>query len=297
MTTTTLSTRLQDIPMKRIIPDPWQPRTDFEPVALAELRDSIEANGLLQPITVQHAGGRREQYTIVSGERRYRAVELLEWETIPALVMLDELPGMQLRVLQLMENLARKDLNPVEEGRACKNLMDHGYSAGDVAYQVGRPQAHVTMMVGVLDAHDDVQHLVVQGTIQPRLAAAMGKLDVNQQGQVLHRMTTEKLDSVTAVMACRALVEQKQQSVMFEPELDEEEVAAVRDYRSTFEAICLKVNTLLEKEAKRPGALARAMGENAKAEDEKLGMLIGSLQKVRWTLRREQAKAQEATVE
>jgi hypothetical protein len=106
-------------------------RQAFEPVALQELADSIAAHGLAQPITVRPiAGG---LYQIVAGERRFRAMQLLGWERVPALVR--DLDDRQASAIMLVENLNRVDLNPIDEARAySKRMTEFSWAVSDIAH-------------------------------------------------------------------------------------------------------------------------------------------------------------------
>jgi ParB family chromosome partitioning protein len=110
---------LREVPVTAIRPNPFQPRRDFDPAALAELAASIEASGLLQPVIVRTSGA---GYELVAGERRWRAVQQLGWARVPAVVR--DVDDRALLTLALIENLQREDLNPIEEARAYQRLAD-----------------------------------------------------------------------------------------------------------------------------------------------------------------------------
>lgn len=288
MTTTAAERQVLDIKVGDIFADPDQPRQEFDPSRVRELADSMATYGLLQPITVREARP-HGRFTLVTGERRWRAAKLLEWDTMPAIVLDDELETLDIRILQLLENVARVDLSPLEEARAYGALVEMGLTARDIAVQVGKASAHVTTMLGTLNARPDVQQLMEQGHVQPKLAAAMGKLDHNRQGQVLRRMTEQKLDTVQAIMLCNKLASETQQSMMLEPELSEEDAQAAREYKAAMESVGSKVKKLLDMELRQPGSLGRALAAHLELEDAAIGDLIGGLNKLRWALRRHQA--------
>ncbi len=151
---------LRDVAVELIAPNPRQPRRRFDEDALAALSDSIRARGLLQPIVVRPiAGG---TYELVAGERRLRAARMAELETVPALVR-DTEDGERLE-LALAENMAREDLNPIEEARACATLVeDLGLTKEDVGRRVGRSRVAVSNLIRLLDLPDDVLELVESG--------------------------------------------------------------------------------------------------------------------------------------
>ncbi len=111
---------LREIPIELIRPNPTQPRRHFDEPSLLALADSIRARGVLQPVVVRPLAGGR--YELVAGERRLRASELAELDTIPAIVR--ETDDAERLELALIENMARADLTPVEEARACATMVD-----------------------------------------------------------------------------------------------------------------------------------------------------------------------------
>src|SRR5206468_6031391 len=148
---------LRDIPLDLIAPNPRQPRHHFDEPALLALADSIRARGVLQPVVVRPLAGGR--YELVAGERRLRAAGLAELETIPAIVR--ETDDAERLELALIENMARADLNPVEEARACATLVDDlGMSKEEVARRVGRSRVAVANLIRMLELPDEVLTMV-----------------------------------------------------------------------------------------------------------------------------------------
>jgi ParB family transcriptional regulator, chromosome partitioning protein len=148
---------LRDIPLDLIGPNPSQPRRHFDEPALIALADSISARGVLQPIVVRPLAGGR--YELVAGERRFRAARIAELDTIPAIVR--ETDDAERLELALIENMARADLNPVEEARACATLVDDlGMSKEEVARRVGRSRVAVANLIRTLELPDEVLTMV-----------------------------------------------------------------------------------------------------------------------------------------
>lgn len=148
---------LREIPLELIGPNPRQPRRHFDEPALIALADSIRARGLLQPVVVRPLAGGR--YELVAGERRLRAAGIAELDTIPAIVR--ETNDSERLELALVENMARADLNPVEEARACATLVDDlGMSKEDVARRVGRSRVAVSNLIRMLDLPDEALTMV-----------------------------------------------------------------------------------------------------------------------------------------
>jgi len=148
---------LRDIPIELIRPNPSQPRRHFDEPSLLALADSIRARGVLQPVVVRPLAGGR--YELVAGERRLRAAELAELQSIPAIVR--ETDDAERLELALIENMARADLNPVEEARACATLVDDlGMSKEEVARRVGRSRVAVANLIRMLGLPDETLTMV-----------------------------------------------------------------------------------------------------------------------------------------
>ena len=148
---------LRDIPIELIHPNPNQPRRHFDEPSLLALADSIRARGVLQPVVARPLAGGR--YELVAGERRLRAAELAELESIPAIVR--ETDDAERLELALIENMARADLNPVEEARACATLVDDlGMSKEEVARRVGRSRVAVANLIRMLGLPDETLTMV-----------------------------------------------------------------------------------------------------------------------------------------
>lgn len=156
-----------DLPLADILPNPWQPRHEFDEEALTDLADSIRREGVLSPILVV----RREGDTLlVSGERRLRAAKIAGLETIPAIVR--QLDDRAMATIALVENIQRADLNALEEAQGYARLMaDTDQSAAQVAEAVGKSRAHVANMVRLLDLPEEVLALLAEG----RLTAGHGR--------------------------------------------------------------------------------------------------------------------------
>jgi ParB family chromosome partitioning protein len=153
---------LRDIPLDLIQPNERQPRTSFEQESLTRLAESIKSRGVLQPLVVRAlAGG---SYELVAGERRLRAAKLAELDTVPALVR-DTEDWERLEVA-LAENMAREDLNPVEEARACAMLVDDlGITKAEVGRRVGRSRVAISNLIRLLDLPDEALELIESGQL------------------------------------------------------------------------------------------------------------------------------------
>src|SRR5687767_15453047 len=145
-----------------IRPNAQQPRKEFGGEALLALSESIKARGILQPLVVRPLPG--GEYELIAGERRLRAAKLAGLEQVPALVRdTDDTDRLE---LALIENMAREDLNPVEEARACSLLVEElGLTREDVGRRVGRSRVAVSNLLRILDLPDDVLDLLAEGTL------------------------------------------------------------------------------------------------------------------------------------
>src|SRR4051794_959610 len=153
---------LRDVPVEMIVPNPKQPRQRFDEATLAGLAQSVRRGGVLQPVLVRPLPG--GTYELVAGERRWRAAQLAGLETVPALVRASD-DGQALEAA-LIENMAREDLNPVEEARACAALVeDLGLTREKVGRRVGRSRVAVSNLLRLLDLPDETLALLEDGTL------------------------------------------------------------------------------------------------------------------------------------
>jgi ParB family chromosome partitioning protein len=151
---------LREIPVELIDPNPRQPRRDIDEASLVQLADSLRERGVLQPVLLRPVPG--GTYELIAGERRWRAARLAGFETVPALVRAHDDAGSL--ELALIENMAREDLNPVEEARACALLVDElGLTREDVGRRVGRSRVAVSNLLRLLDLPDEVLDLLAAG--------------------------------------------------------------------------------------------------------------------------------------
>ncbi len=171
----------QEIAVASIRPNPEQPRRTFDPEQLQQLADSIEAHGLLQPVVVVERG---EGYTLIAGERRWRAATLLKLRTIPAIVRTaNEQEQLE---LALVENIQRSDLNALDEARAYRHLIDDfGLTQERVAASVGRSRPAVANSLRILETAPRVQQGVADGTISGGHARALASLGDHGTQEVL----------------------------------------------------------------------------------------------------------------
>src|SRR3954464_8229615 len=154
--------QLRDIPVDLVAPNPKQPRRRFDEATLAGLAESVRQRGVLQPVLVRPVPG--GTYELVAGERRWRAAQLAGLDVVPALVR----PADDAQALEvaLIENMAREDLNPVEEARACAALVEElGLTREEVGRRVGRSRVAVSNLLRLLDLPDEALALLEDGAL------------------------------------------------------------------------------------------------------------------------------------
>jgi ParB family chromosome partitioning protein len=153
---------LRMLPVDTIVPNPRQPRRDFDDEALRALAGSLESQGVLQPVLVRPRTDGR--YELVAGERRWRAAQIAGLERVPAIVR--ERADIAALEAALVENMAREDLNPIEEARACAALVEElGLTREQVGARVGRSRVAVSNLVRLLDLPDDVIAMLQAGQL------------------------------------------------------------------------------------------------------------------------------------
>ena len=212
------------IKISRITPRGDQPRKKFDENALQVLADSIRTHGVIQPIVVRELGGLQENYEIIAGERRWRAARMAGLDEIPAVVM----TGDELKVAEvaLIENLQRKDLNPIEEAMAYRALIEKfGLKQEEVAQQAGKSRSAVANMLRLLELPDEILELVQDEKLSMGHARALLGLENEDQMLPLAEMTMEKELSVREV---ESLVRKYNAVSDEEPEVAEDSTAKQR---------------------------------------------------------------------
>lgn len=159
-----------ELPLAQLRPNPYQPRTEFDSEGLDELKESIQRHGILQPVVVRRVVG---GFELVSGERRLRAAKALGLERIPAIVR-DSVSDAEMLELALVENLQRRDLDPIEKARGYRGLQDKLKLTQDqVAQRVGLNRATVANHLRLLDLPASVQEALAQSKLQMGHARAL----------------------------------------------------------------------------------------------------------------------------
>jgi ParB family chromosome partitioning protein len=173
------------IRLDRIVPDPNQPRKEFDEASLGELADSLKTRGQLQPIRVRWDEA-AEVYVVVVGERRLRAAQQAGLDSVVCVVAPGNATPEELLEDQLVENALRQDLKPVEEARAYRQLLDRlGISQRQLAERLHVSPQKVTRALALLDLPADVQESVEQGAIAPQTAYEISRIEDSAEQQEL----------------------------------------------------------------------------------------------------------------
>ena len=245
--------RIQDIELDKIVPNRYQPRREFSDDSIKELAETLDKDGLLQPIVVRENG--EDQYEIIAGERRYRAAKSLNWETIPAIV--NNMNDDQAASLALIENLQREDLNPIDEAKAYTNLMKlNDLTQTALAKDMGKSQSYVANKLRLLKLDDDVQKALVEGKITARHGRALLNLSDDDQERVLKEIEEKGLNvKQTEEIA-------KDVNAYFNPKPKEKETKRERVVKRIPKDLKVQINTI-----KKAVKLAKDSGIKVKVKE------------------------------
>ena len=245
--------QIQDIELDKIVPNRYQPRREFSDDSIKELAETLDKDGLLQPIVVREDG--EDHYEIIAGERRYRAAKSLNWETIPAIV--NNMNDDQAASLALIENLQREDLNPIDEAKAYTNLMKlNDLTQTALAKDMGKSQSYVANKLRLLKLDDDVQKALMEGKITARHGRALLNLSDDDQERVLKEIEDKGLNvKQTEEIA-------KDVDAYFNPKPKEKETKRERVVKRIPKDLKVQINTI-----KKAVKLAKDSGIKVKVKE------------------------------
>ena len=184
----------RSLPVGRLQPGKYQPRTQMDPASLEELAASIRAQGLMQPILVRPVGDGQggERYEIVAGERRWRAAQMAGLEDVPTLVR--EIPDESALAMALIENIQRENLNPLEEAQGLQRLIDEfSMTHQQAADAFGRSRPAASNLLRLLQLAPPVQEMLMRGELDMGHARALLPLSAVLQIQLAQRIVQKGL--------------------------------------------------------------------------------------------------------
>lgn len=159
------------LPVEKIVPNPDQPRRDFQPEALNDLANSLRQKGVIQPLIVRQIG-QEDRYEIVAGERRWRAAQIAQLHELPVIVR--EFSDSEVLEIAIIENIQRAELNAIEEALAYKQLMQRfGHTQEKIAEALSRSRSHIANLLRLLALPEDVQQMVKGGKLSAGHARAL----------------------------------------------------------------------------------------------------------------------------
>ncbi len=200
---------MAEIAIADIVPNPTQPRTQFDEEALDELADSIRQLGVIQPVTVRKSAGGK--YVIISGERRWRAAQRADLTTLPAYIR--EVDDENLHAMALVENIQRQDLNAIEIALGMQRLIDECHLTQDaLSEKVGKKRSSVSNYLRLLKLPNEVQLALKEGLISMGHAKAIAGAPAEEQLRVLKRCVKKSLSVRQAEELVRTLSEQPAQT-------------------------------------------------------------------------------------
>ncbi|WP_223787236.1 ParB/RepB/Spo0J family partition protein [Marinicella meishanensis] len=184
------TSELQTLQTDQLQPGQYQPRSIMDQGKLQELADSIEAQGIVQPIVVRHIAGNR--YEIIAGERRWRAAQLAQLTEVPVLVK--QVDDQQTIAMALIENIQREDLNPLEEALALQRLIEEfTITHAQAAEAVGRSRVAVSNLLRLLELTPKVKDMLNDGLLEMGHARCLLALDEAQQWPAAQQISSKKM--------------------------------------------------------------------------------------------------------
>jgi ParB family chromosome partitioning protein len=182
------------LPVQRLRPGKYQPRTRMDQTSLLELAESIKAQGLVQPILVRRisTGAEGDEYEIIAGERRWRAAQLANLDEVPVLIR--DIPDEQALAIALIENIQREDLNPLEEAMGLQRLIDEFHlTHQQAADAVGRSRSGATNLLRLQQLTPPVQELLMDGSLDMGHARALLAIEGAEQVQLAQQIAQKRL--------------------------------------------------------------------------------------------------------
>lgn len=209
---------IKKIKITQIEPNKTQPRTDFDEEKIEALADSIREYGIIQPIVVKL--NKNGFYTIIAGERRWRAARVAGLKEVPALIK--EVSEQTEKEITLIENLLREDLNAIEEALGIKELMDlYGLTQDEVSKKIGKSRPAVTNTLRLLNLPKEIQDLVIEGLLSPGHARCLAVIEnVKLAQEIAEKIIAQQMSVRQAEAYIQALFREKKETKKTKEEVE-----------------------------------------------------------------------------
>jgi ParB family chromosome partitioning protein len=219
-------TPINRLPIHSIQPNPLQPRSVFDAARLAELSQSIVANGIIQPLIVRKVG---DQFHLIAGERRWRAAKLAGLADVP--VVVQELSDSRVLEVALIENIQREDLNPIEVAIAFEKLAGElGLSHEEIGQRTGKDRSTITNMLRLLRLPGDIQIMLAEKRLSMGHAKAILALaDEDLQREVAEKAAAQGMSVRQVEQMVQKMTQSREPKKATEPEVDPNVKAAIRE--------------------------------------------------------------------
>ncbi|MDY6799112.1 MAG: ParB/RepB/Spo0J family partition protein [Pseudomonadota bacterium] len=217
---------LRNIPIDLIQRGRYQPRRDMDPAALQELADSIRRQGVMQPVVVRPI--QEGRYELIAGERRWRATQMAELDSIPAIIR--EVTDETAIALALIENIQRENLNPIEEAFALQRLQEEfGLTQNEVAEAVGKSRTTITNLLRLISLTEEVRIMLEHGDLEMGHGRAMLTLPPEQQLQAARQVVSRSLSVRQTEALVRKLQAEAEQGPKKSPKALDPNIRALQD--------------------------------------------------------------------
>jgi ParB family transcriptional regulator, chromosome partitioning protein len=269
-------TNQYEMSMDKIYANQDQPRRNFCPRKLGELAQSIEENGLLEPIVVTP---REDRFMIIAGERRFRASKIAGLKSIPARTI--EADDKTVAELALLENLQREDLNPIEEARGYQNLMDMGHTMEGLAKKMGFKQTwRIRERLDLLRLAPAYQRRLVEKHITPSQAFEMSRLPHDKQHILYDKIQSGQASNYNKLRALtNALLVPPPQQITFGPEFTEKEKFIGKKYDQMIDRLLIFIQRSFDSEDLT--ILERVLRSSVSLNIQKIDLIIKDLNKIK----------------
>jgi len=267
---------MNTLPLNKIYPNPDQPRRHFSERKLSELAQSIEQNGLLEPLIVTE---REKRFMIIAGERRFRACKLAGLAQVPVRVI--EADDQKVAELALLENLQREDLNLIEEARGYQNLMDLGLTMEEVARKMGFQQTwRIRERTDLLRLSPQFQQMLINKMITPSQAYEMSRLPPQKQPQLYERIRRGQAGTYAKLRALvNALLVPPPEQIEFGPAADPRSREIGRKYDRMIDSLVCLVKTSFSKEDLK--ILKKVLRSSLEVNIEKIEYIVKDLNSIK----------------